>query len=175
MADVVISDLPELTGLTLDDYVIVNDGDVTTTKVSFANVVASITNVDTIGFGDGTQSSPCCHHLPVTPTLVSTAQHLMSGQYQLMVLSVLLLMLLVILVSEIQLQVPGTLVLTTLLLVRQPATMVLLLRRLILVLVTLRSQMEQLVMNYLLVDLDTTTTPTICQCGRTPKRRCALT
>ena len=58
MADVVISDLPELTGLTLDDYVIVNDGDVTTTKVSFANVVASITNVDTIGFGDGTQSSP---------------------------------------------------------------------------------------------------------------------
>ena len=58
MADVVISDLPELIGLTADDYVIVNDGDATTTKVSFANVLASITNVGIVGFADGTESNP---------------------------------------------------------------------------------------------------------------------
>ena len=50
MADVVISSLPEIEDITTDDYVIVNDADATTTKVSFSNLLASITAQ--IGFAE---------------------------------------------------------------------------------------------------------------------------
>lgn len=58
MADVVISDLPVITGLTADDYVIVNDGNATTAITSFADVLASITQVGIVGFADGTEQNP---------------------------------------------------------------------------------------------------------------------
>ena len=58
MADIIISDLPVISGLTADDYVIVNDGNATTSITSFASILASITQVGTVGFGDGTEALP---------------------------------------------------------------------------------------------------------------------
>ena len=58
MADIIISDLPVITGVTGDDYIIINDGNVTTAISSFANVVASITDVGIVGFADGSAAQP---------------------------------------------------------------------------------------------------------------------
>lgn len=58
MADIIISDLPVISGLTADDYVIVNDGNATTSITSFASILASITQVGIVGFADGTEATP---------------------------------------------------------------------------------------------------------------------
>ena len=58
MADILISELPVISGITPDDYVIINDGNVTTAITSFATILASITQVGTVGFADGTESAP---------------------------------------------------------------------------------------------------------------------
>ena len=58
MADILISELPVISGVTLDDYIIINDGNVTTAIASFMDVVASITDVGVVGFADGTEAAP---------------------------------------------------------------------------------------------------------------------
>lgn len=58
MADILISELPVISGITPDDYVIINDGNTTTAITSFATILASITQVGTVGFADGTESAP---------------------------------------------------------------------------------------------------------------------
>ena len=58
MADILISELPVISGITPDDYVIINDGNVTTAITSFATILASITQVGTVGFADGSESAP---------------------------------------------------------------------------------------------------------------------
>ncbi len=58
MADIVISELPVISGLTADDYVIVNDANATTSIASFASVLASITQIGIVGFADGTEALP---------------------------------------------------------------------------------------------------------------------
>ena len=58
MADILISDLPVITSVTGDDFVVINDGNVTTSSISFANLLASITQVGIVGFADGTEANP---------------------------------------------------------------------------------------------------------------------
>ena len=58
MADIVISDLPVITGVTGDDFVIVNDANATTSTVSFANLLASINQIGIVGFADGSAATP---------------------------------------------------------------------------------------------------------------------
>jgi len=58
MADILISDLPVISGVTSDDHIIINDANATTSSATFANVVASITDVGVVGFSDGTEAAP---------------------------------------------------------------------------------------------------------------------
>ena len=57
MADILISELPVITNVTGDDFVVINDGNVTTSSIIF-NLLASITQVGIVGFADGTESNP---------------------------------------------------------------------------------------------------------------------
>jgi len=58
MADIIISDLPVVQEATTDDFFILNDGNVTTTIVSFENILSSTQNLTTVGFSDGTAALP---------------------------------------------------------------------------------------------------------------------
>ena len=58
MADIIISDLPVINAATDDDYLILNDGNVTTTIVSYADLLSSVSSLTTVGFDDGTETSP---------------------------------------------------------------------------------------------------------------------
>ena len=58
MADVIVSDLPEIISSTVDDYFIINDANATTAIISYANLIGSITDLGTVGFADGTALQP---------------------------------------------------------------------------------------------------------------------
>ena len=59
MADVVVSDLPLITQATLDDVFIINDGNDTTSSITWANMLASIRQLQgQVLFDNGTESSP---------------------------------------------------------------------------------------------------------------------
>ena len=61
MADVVVSDLPLITQATLDDVFIINDGNDTTSSITWANMLASIRQLQgQVLFDNGTESSPSC-------------------------------------------------------------------------------------------------------------------
>lgn len=58
MADIVISALPKIVSATSDDYIVINDGNLTTAIVSYADFLSSISGLETVGFADGSASSP---------------------------------------------------------------------------------------------------------------------
>ena len=58
MADVIISDLPEIITSTNDDYFIINDGNATTAIISHENLIGSIVDLQNVGFADGTALAP---------------------------------------------------------------------------------------------------------------------
>ena len=59
MADVVVSDLPLITQATLDDVFIINDGNDTTSTITWGNMLASIRQLQgQVLFDNGTETAP---------------------------------------------------------------------------------------------------------------------
>ena len=59
MAEVVVSELPLITQATLDDVFIINDGNDTTSSITWANMLASISQLQgQVLFDSGTESLP---------------------------------------------------------------------------------------------------------------------
>ena len=58
MADIVISALPKIVSATSDDYIVINDGNLTTAIVSYEDFLSSISGLQTVGFADGNATAP---------------------------------------------------------------------------------------------------------------------
>ena len=59
MADITISNLPAISAATNDDVFIINDGDATTSKITWGELQASVTTLSSlVNFADGTALSP---------------------------------------------------------------------------------------------------------------------
>ena len=74
MADIVISALPKIVSATSDDYIVINDGNLTTSIVSYADFLSSISGLQTVGFADGT--------LKADDKQIYTAENLKVGVYK---------------------------------------------------------------------------------------------
>ena len=74
MAEVVVSELPLITQATLDDVFIINDGNDTTSSITWANMLASIQQLQgQVLFDSGSETLPSISFV-MTSTLVSTVQ-----------------------------------------------------------------------------------------------------
>lgn len=69
MADITISNLPAITTATSDDVLILNDGDLTTSKITWGELQASVSTLSNpVSFADGTASLPAITNIGDTNT-----------------------------------------------------------------------------------------------------------
>ena len=69
MADITISNLPAITTATSDDVIIINDGDATTSKITWGELQASVATLSNpVSFADGTASLPAITNIGDTNT-----------------------------------------------------------------------------------------------------------